>query len=179
MLARLLEESRPVRITTAMLALELGVSEAALYRHFASKAQMFEGLIEFIELTLFGLINRLEMEEPSAALRVEKMLSLLLGFAQKNPGMTRVLTGEALINEDPRLQRRIDQLHDRIETTLKQALRFAVGEEHGPEDIDVAANANIMMCYVVGRWHQFVRSGFRRKPLEYWEAQRRELRVQA
>ena len=125
-LAQMLEEPRPVKITTAALAVKLDVSEAALYRHFASKAQMFEGLIEFIEATLFSLINRWTAEEKSAMRQIEGILSLLLGFAQKNPGMTRVLTGDALINENDRLQLRINQLHDRLEATLKQVLRFAV-----------------------------------------------------
>lgn len=174
-LAQMLEEPRPVKITTAALAVKLDVSEAALYRHFASKAQMFEGLIEFIEATLFSLINRLTAEEKSAMRQIEGILSLLLGFAQKNPGMTRVLTGDALINENDRLQLRINQLHDRLEATLKQALRFAVSEGEIAANLDVSAQANLLMCYVAGRWHQFAKSGFKRDPMEYWEAQRREL----
>lgn len=174
-LAQMLEEPRPVKITTAALAVKLNVSEAALYRHFASKAQMFEGLIEFIEATLFSLINRWTAEEKSAMRQIEGILSLLLGFAQKNPGMTRVLTGDALINENDRLQLRINQLHDRLEATLKQVLRFAVSEGEIPANLDVSAQANLLMCYVAGRWHQFAKSGFKRDPMEYWEAQRREL----
>ncbi len=174
-LAQMLEEPRPVKITTAALAVKLDVSEAALYRHFASKAQMFEGLIEFIEATLFSLINRWTAEEKSAMRQIEGILSLLLGFAQKNPGMTRVLTGDALINENARLQLRINQLHDRLEATLKQVLRFAVSEGEIPANLDVSAQANLLMCYVAGRWHQFAKSGFKRDPMEYWEAQRREL----
>ena len=174
-LAQMLEEPRPVKITTAALAVKLDVSEAALYRHFASKAQMFEGLIEFIEATLFSLINRWTAEEKSAMRQIEGILSLLLGFAQKNPGMTRVLTGDALINENDRLQLRINQLHDRLEATLKQVLRFAVSEGELPANLDIAAQANLLMCYVAGRWHQFAKSGFKRDPMEYWEAQRREL----
>ncbi|SCY34901.1 nucleoid occlusion factor SlmA [Nitrosospira sp. Nsp13] len=174
-LAQMLEEPRPVKITTAALAVKLDVSEAALYRHFASKAQMFEGLIEFIEATLFSLINRWTAEEKSAMRQIEGILSLLLGFAQKNPGMTRVLTGDALINENDRLQLRINQLHDRLEATLKQVLRFAVSEGEIPANLDVSAQANLLMCYVAGRWHQFAKSGFKRDPMEYWEAQRREL----
>ncbi len=125
-LAQMLEEPRAVKITTAALAAKLEVSEAALYRHFASKAQMFEGLIEFIEATLFSLINKLTDEEKSAIRQIEGIMALLLGFARKNPGMTRVLIGDALINENERLQIRINQLHDRLEATLKQALRFGV-----------------------------------------------------
>lgn len=174
-LAQMLEEPRPVKITTAALAIKLDVSEAALYRHFASKAQMFEGLIEFIEATLFSLINRLTAEEKSPIRQIDGILSLLLGFAQKNPGMTRVLTGDALINENDRLQLRINQLHDRLEATLKQALRFAVSEGEIAGNADISAQANLLICYVAGRWHQFSKSGFKRDPMEYWEVQRREL----
>lgn len=174
-LAGMLEEPRAGKITTAALAAKLDVSEAALYRHFASKAQMFDGLIEFIEKTLFGLINKLTTEEKSGIGQVEGILSLLLGFAKKNPGMTRVLIGDALVNEDDRLQTRINQLHDRLEATLKQALRFAAGEQQIRADLDVSAQANMLMCYVAGRWHQFAKSGFKRDPMEYWEAQRREI----
>jgi TetR/AcrR family transcriptional regulator len=174
-LAAMLENPRAEKITTAALAAKLDVSEAALYRHFASKAQMFEGLIEFIEQTLFGLINKLTAEEKNGIRQIEGILSLLLGFANKNPGMTRVLIGDALVNENDRLQARINQLHDRLEATLKQALRFAAGEQEITSGLDAAAQANLLMCYVTGRWHQFAKSGFKRDPLEYWEAQRREL----
>ena len=174
-LAQMLEEPRAVKITTAALAAKLEVSEAALYRHFASKAQMFEGLIEFIEATLFSLINKLTGEEKSAVRQIEGIMSLLLGFASKNPGMTRVLIGDALINENERLQIRINQLHDRLEATLKQALRFGVSEGETPADVDVVAEANLLMCYVTGRWHQFAKSGYKRDPMEHWEAQRRAL----
>ncbi|MGH8763991.1 MAG: nucleoid occlusion factor SlmA [Nitrosospira sp.] len=174
-LAGMLEEPRAGKITTAALAAKIDVSEAALYRHFASKAQMFEGLIEFIEATLFSLINRLTEEEKSAIRQIEGIVSLLLGFAQKNPGMTRVLIGDALINENDRLQIRINQLHDRLEATLKQALRFAVSEGKIAANLDITAQANLLMCYVVGRWHQFAKSGFKRNPMEYWDAQRKEL----
>lgn len=174
-LAEMLEGPRAGKITTAALASQLNVSEAALYRHFASKAQMFEGLIEFIEKTLFSLINKLTAEEKSGIRQVDGILSLLLGFARKNPGMTRVLIGDALINENDRLQTRINQLHDRLEMTLKQALRFAVSEGEITADLDVSARANVLMCYVTGRWHQFAKSGFKRDPMEYWEVQRRQL----
>jgi TetR/AcrR family transcriptional regulator len=174
-LAGMLEEPRAGKITTAALAAKLDVSEAALYRHFASKAQMFDGLIEFIEKTLFGLINKLTTEEKSGIRQVEGILSLLLGFAKKNRGMTRVLIGDALVNEDDRLQTRINQLHNRLEATLKQALRFAASEREIPADLDVSAQANLLMCYVAGRWQQFAKSGFKRDPMEYWEAQRREI----
>ncbi len=174
-LAEMLENPRAEKITTAALAAKLDVSEAALYRHFASKAQMFEGLIEFIEQTLFGLINKLTAEEKNGIRQVDGILSLLLGFAKKNPGMTRVLIGDALVNENDRLQVRINQLHDRLEATLKQALRFTASEQGVATGLDAAAQANLLMCYVTGRWHQFAKSGFKRDPLEYWEAQRREL----
>ncbi len=174
-LAEMLESPRAGKITTAALASQLDVSEAALYRHFASKAQMFEGLIGFIEKTLFSLVNKLTAEEKSGIRQVDGILSLLLGFARKNPGMTRVLIGDALINEDDRLQTRVNQLHDRLEMTLKQALRFAVNERELTADLDISAQANMLMCYVTGRWHQFAKSGFKRDPMEYWEVQRTEL----
>jgi len=170
-LAAMLEDPKAERITTAALAKRLDVSEAALYRHFASKAQMFEGLIEFIEQTLFGLVNKITAEEKSGIKQLEAVLTMLLGFAKKNPGMTRVLIGDALVNEDERLQARINQLHDRLETTLKQALRFALSEKEIPAAVDPTAQANLMLAFVVGRWHQFAKSGFRRDPTEYWPAQ--------
>ena len=170
-LAAMLESPRGEKITTAALAARLEVSEAALYRHFASKAQMFEGLIEFIEQTLFGLVNKITAEEASGVKQIEAILTTLLGFAKKNPGMTRVLIGDALVNEDERLQARINQLHDRLEATLKQALRFAISEKQIPENTDAAAQANLMIAFVVGRWHQFAKSGFRRDPTEQWAAQ--------
>jgi len=174
-LAEMLQSPKGEKITTAALAAKLEVSEAALYRHFASKAQMFEGLIEFIEQTLFGLINKITAEEKSGVKQAEAILSLLLAFAKKNPGMTRVLIGDALVNEDERLQARINQLYDRIESTRKQALRFAAGQNEIPAGLDAAAHANTLMCFVAGRWHQFAKSGFKRDPMEYWEAQRKAL----
>jgi TetR/AcrR family transcriptional regulator len=174
-LAAMLEHPAAERITTAALAARLDVSEAALYRHFTGKAQMFEGLIEFIEQTLFGLLNRIASEEKSGMRQLESMIAVLLGFAQKNRGMTRVLTGDALVNEDQRLQARINQLHDRIEAALKQALRFGVTQQEFAADLDVAAQANLLMSFVAGRWHQFAKSGFRRDPLEGWPRQWRQL----
>ena len=170
-LAEMLQKPQGEKITTAALAAKIGVSEAALYRHFASKAQMFEGLIEFIEQTLFGLINKITTEERSGVKQLEAVLPLLLGFAQKNPGMTRVLIGEALVNEDDRLQARINQLHDRLEATLKQSLRVAASQQEISADTDMVAMANLMMSFVVGRWHQFAKSGFKREPMEYWTVQ--------
>ena len=170
-LAAMLENPKGEKVTTAALAARLDVSEAALYRHFASKAQMFEGLIEFIEQTLFGLVNKIAAEETSGLKQIEATLSMLLGFAKKNPGMTRVLIGDALVNEDERLQARINQLHDRLEATLKQALRFAVTEKELPEGIDPGSHANLLLAFVIGRWHQFAKSGFRRDPTENWATQ--------
>jgi TetR/AcrR family transcriptional regulator len=171
-LAQMLESPEPEKITTAALAARLEVSEAALYRHFASKAQMFEGLIEFIEHTVFGLINQITTDKKDGLEQVEAIGAMLLAFAQKNPGMTRVLIGEVLVNEHARLQARINQLHDRIETTLRQALRIAQTEGKLPREDDVAAQANALMAFIVGRWHQYAKSGFRRDPGEYWAAQR-------
>ena len=170
-LAQMLQSPRGERITTAALAAKLDVSEAALYRHFASKAQMFEGLIEFIEETLFGLINRITSEEVSGSKQLEKTIAMLLGFAQKNPGMTRVLIGDALVNEHERLQGRINQLHDRLEAQLKQSLRFAASQNELGAEHDAAAQANLLMSFVVGRWHQFAKSGFKRDPLQFWPQQ--------
>jgi TetR/AcrR family transcriptional regulator len=174
-LAEMLEDPKGERITTAALAAKLDVSEAALYRHFASKAQMFEGLIEFIESSLFGLVNKITAEETSGVKQLHGILSMLLGFAEKNPGMTRVLIGDALVNEDPRLQARINQLHDKLEATLKQCLRVAatqVTEGGGaPTDDDSAARANALLCYVVGRWHQYAKSGFKRLPTAGFDKQ--------
>ena len=174
-LAQMLQKPQGEKITTAALAGKIGVSEAALYRHFASKAQMFEGLIEFIEQTLFGLVNKIASEESSGVKQLEAVLPLLLGFAQKNPGMTRVLIGEALVNEDERLQVRINQLLDRLEAMLKQSLRVAASQQEIPVDTDAAAQANLMMSFVLGRWHQFAKSGFKREPMEFWPAQWRLL----
>ena len=174
-LAQMLQNPRAEKITTAALAAKLDVSEAALYRHFASKAQMFEGLIEFIEESIFGLINKITIEEKSGVKQLEAMLTMLLGFAKKNPGMTRVLIGDALVNEDDRLQTRINQLHDRLEASIKQALRFAASQNELPADLDSAAQANLLMCYITGRWHQYAKSGFKREPMEHWVGQWREL----
>jgi TetR/AcrR family transcriptional regulator len=174
-LAQMLEVPAAEKITTAALAARLGVSEAALYRHFSGKAQMFEGLIEFIEQTLFALVNKISSEEKSGVRQTEAVIAMLLGFAQKNRGMTRVLTGDALVNEDARLQARINQLHDRLEAAIKQALRFGLTQQEIAADVDVAAQANALMSFVTGRWHQFAKSGFRRDPLELWARQWRQL----
>ena len=170
-LAEMLQAPAAEKITTAGLAARIEVSEAALYRHFASKAQMFEGLIEFIEETLFSLINKITSEEKSGLKQIEAITAMLLGFAQKNRGMTRVLIGDALVHENERLQLRINQLHDRVEATLKQALRFAMSQNELPSIPDPSARANLIMSYVTGRWHQFAKSGFKRDPMQYWNEQ--------
>lgn len=174
-LAEMLENPAGEKVTTAALAARLKVSEAALYRHFKGKAEMFDGLIEFIEQTLFALINKITGEEKSGVRQLEGMLGIMLAFAQKNRGMTRVLVGDALVNEDERLQTRISQLHDRLEAALKQALRFGVSQQEIAQEVDIAAQANLMMSFVVGRWHQFARSGFKRDPVELWGKQWRQL----
>ena len=174
-LAEMLEVPSPEKITTASLAARLDVSEAALYRHFASKAQMFEGLIEFIEQTVFGVVNKIASDEAVGLKQVDSMVSVLLAFAKKNPGMTRVLIGDALVHENARLQARINQMHDRIEATLKQALRLAQTQSELTADADIAAQANAIMSFVTGRWHQFAKSGLTRDPSQYWAEQRKIL----
>jgi TetR/AcrR family transcriptional regulator len=170
-LAEMLENPKGEKITTAALAARLDCSEAALYRHFASKAQMFEGLIEFIETSLFGVINRIAAEEAQGLQQVEHILALLLSFAQRNRGMTKVLIGDALVNENERLQSRINQLHDKIEAALKQALRVAATQEQLSTDTDFGSLANILLCYVIGRWQQYAKSGFTREPMATWPQQ--------
>jgi TetR/AcrR family transcriptional regulator len=174
-LAQMLEHPAGERVTTAALAARLEVSEAALYRHFRGKAQMFEGLIEFIEQTVFALVNRITSEEKSGVRQIEAVIGVLLAFAQKNRGMTRVLIGDALVNEDTQLQVRINQLHDRLEAVLKQALRFGVTQKEIAADVDVTAHANVLMSFVIGRWHQYAKSGFKRDPVELWAKQWRLL----
>jgi TetR/AcrR family transcriptional regulator len=170
-LAALLEDPKGEKITTAALAARLDCSEAALYRHFASKAQMYEGLIEFIESSLFGVINQIAAEETQGLQQVEHILTLLLGFAQRNRGMTRVLTGDALVNENERLQTRINHLHEKIEAALKQALRVAATQQQISASADFGGLANLLLCYVSGRWQQYAKSGFTREPLAHWAQQ--------
>ena len=164
-LATLLEQPKGEKITTAALAARLGVSEAALYRHFASKAQMFEGLIDFIESSVFGLINQIADSGSDGMAQTQAIISMLLGFASNNPGMTRVLIGDALVHEDERLQLRMNQFYDKVELALKQALRVAVLQGSGQE-ADVAARASLLASYVMGRWHRYAKSGFRQNPLD-------------
>ena len=170
-LAAMLEDPKGEKVTTAALAARLGVSEAALYRHFASKAQMFEGLIEFIETSVFGLINEISARETSGLRQVRAIVAMLLEFAQTNKGMTRVLIGDALVNENERLQERINQLIERIEASLKQSFRVAATEREVAENFDAAARSALVVAFVVGRWHRFAKSGFRKAPAEALEAQ--------
>jgi TetR/AcrR family transcriptional regulator len=162
-LAEMLENPKGEKITTAALARKLDVSEAALYRHFASKAQMFEGLIEFIESSVFGLINQITEKQPDGMAQARDIVGMLLHFASSNPGMTRVLIGDALVNEDERLQQRMNQFYDRVELAFKQALRVAAAEGLAHE-ADVTARASLLVSFVVGRWHRFAKSGFKSNP---------------
>jgi len=170
-LAEMLQAPKGEKITTAALAAKLDVSEAALYRHFASKAQMYEGLISFVEETVFGLINKISAEQESGLKQTHAIAAMLLSFAEKNPGMTRVLIGDALVNENERLQARINQMHDRLEAALKQSLRLAATQGEIDKDADAAAQANLMLAYIIGRWHQYAKSGFKRLPMELWQKQ--------
>lgn len=170
-LAHMLEASPGARITTAALAKEVGFSEAALYRHFPSKSKMFEGLIEFIEETIFSRIKLIMQDEPSALARCQKILHLLLAFCERNPGITRLLTGDALTGETERLHGRILQLFDRLETQLKQILREAELREQLRPAIPLTAAANLLLASAEGRIVQYVRSGFKRKPTEHWAEQ--------
>jgi TetR/AcrR family transcriptional regulator len=167
-LAQMLEAPKWERITTAALAEQLSVSEAALYRHFASKAQMYEGLIEFIESSVFTLANRISEDESDGARQAEKLVEMLLAFAEKNPGMVRVMTGDALVGEHERLQARMNQFFDRFEATLKQALRVG-------SDADAAGRAAALLRYSLGCLHQYAKSGFVKKPGESFSAQRKYL----
>ncbi len=170
-LAHMLEATPGGRITTAALAKEVGVSEAALYRHFPSKAKMFEGLIEFIEQTLFTRINSILKEEPDAVSQCGQILRLLLAFSEKNPGITRILTGDAITGETDRLRQRVIQLFDRLETQLKQILREAELKEGTRTRMSSAQTANLMLSAAEGRICQFVRSGFAKVPTLGWDEQ--------
>ena len=170
-LAAELEKSPGQRITTAGLARAVGVSEAALYRHFPSKARMFEGLIDFIEDSVFGLVNRVLQEEARMQVRCEKILLIILGFSARNAGISRLLAGDALVGETERLRLRMNQFYERLETQLKQILRE--GEMNGElsASVPIAPMANLLMAQAEGRIHQFVRSGFKRSPMEMWDSQ--------
>lgn len=176
-LATMLEQPGAERITTAALAARLEVSEAALYRHFASKAQMFEGLIEFIEQTVFSLVNQIAEREgavadaAAGARQAGKVVAMLIQFAEKNPGMTRVMVGDALVFENERLQQRMNQFFDKIEAALKQCLRDgAQAAGSATPSVDAQVGASVLTAFVVGRLQRFARSGFRRLPSEHLEA---------
>jgi len=170
-LAHELELHPGERITTAGLARAVGVSEAALYRHFPSKAKMFEGLIEFIEDSIFTLISRILKEEESSIKRCENILSLLLGFSERNPGLSRILSGDVLTGETGRLRIRVSQFYERLETQLKQVLREGEMNKELTLTIPVQAQANLLLAVAEGRIVQFVRSDFKRSPIEHWNKQ--------
>ena len=170
-LAHELESSPGERITTAGLARSLGVSEAALYRHFASKAQMFEGLIEFAEEAIFTTVRRINEEGSPVETRARKVIYLLLGFAERNPGISRLLSGDALVGEKERLRGRAGKFFDRLESELKQMLREAEAKGELPLGTPAQAIANLLLAVAEGRIHQFVQSGFQRKPLVLWDEQ--------
>lgn len=170
-LAHMLENQQQGRITTATLAREVGVSEAALYRHFPSKASMYEGLIEFIEESLFTRINLILKEQTGTLLRCEHLLTLILAFAEHNPGLCRILTGDALVGEDEDLRNRITRLFDRIETQIRQVLRETEIREGRKVALPATAAASMLLAIVEGRIVQFVRSGFKRNPTHEWPIQ--------
>jgi len=162
-LAAMLQNPRSEKITTAALAARLDVSEAALYRHFASKAQMYEGLIEFIETSVFTLINQITQAEEAGQIQVASITGVLLDFAEQNPGMTKVLIGDALVNEDERLQHRMNQFVERVELGLRQSWKLAASQGIIAES-QAAVRASLVMAFVLGRWHRFAKSGFQLKP---------------
>ena len=170
-LATMLEQPGAERVTTAALAAKLDVSEAALYRHFASKAQMFEGLIEFVEQTVFGLVNQIAERETQPANRLGKTITMLLQFGEKNPGMARVMVGDALVFENERLQQRMNQLFDKLESGFKQSLREAADAAgSATPSVDAQARASTLTAFCIGRLQRFARSGFKRPPTEHLEA---------
>ncbi len=167
-LATMLQEPGAERVTTAALAAKLEVSEAALYRHFASKAQMFEGLIEFIEQSVFTLVNQIVERDTDARVQVQKVLAVLLQFGEKNPGMTRVMVGDALVFENDRLTTRMNQFFERIESQLRQSLRqLAEGAGSLTPTVDAQAQASALTAFAIGRLQRFARSGFKKSPTEH------------
>jgi TetR/AcrR family transcriptional regulator len=170
-LASMLEQPGGERVTTAALAARLEVSEAALYRHFASKAQMFEGLIEFIEQSVFSLVNQITEREADPVLQARRLVTMVLQFAEKNPGMTRVMVGDALVFENDRLQERMNQFFDKLESSLKQSLRDAAAASGAATPtVDAQVKASVVVAFMVGRLQRFARSGFKRLPSEHLEA---------
>ena len=175
-IASMLQDGAAEKVTTAALAARLSLSEAALYRHFASKAQMFEGLLDFIEETVFSLINQIESRSAAPAARAREIILMLLNFSEKNPGMTRVLIGDAIVNEDARLQARVNQFVERVEASLRQCARLQTAESGQPSAaLDPSVQASLAMAFVQGRWLQFAKSGFRKRPSEAAEAAARVL----
>jgi TetR/AcrR family transcriptional regulator len=171
MLATMLEQPGAERITTALLASKLDVSEAALYRHFASKAQMFEGLIDFIEQTVFTLINQIAEREGDGAQKAARMVTVLLQFGEKNPGMTRVMVGDALVFENERLQQRMNQFFERVESALRQVLRAAAeARQSGAPTVEAQVKAAVLVSFALGTLQRFARSGFKRSPLDNLDA---------
>jgi len=175
-LALQLEENPGMRITTASLARAVGVSEAALYRHFASKAKMFEALIDFSEESVFGLISSILEQEKDAIVRCEKIVQLLLGFSERNPGITRVLLGDALVGENERLRGRVLQFFERLETQFKQILREANLTDGARLVGTIDSGANQMLAHIEGKMSQFVRTSFSNKPTKYYKDQWQSLK---
>jgi len=170
-LAIMLEGKPGQRITTAKLAVEVGVSEAALYRHFPSKARMFEGLIDFIETAIFSQINQIKEQQKDTFVRVEHIVHFLLGFSEQNPGITRILSGDALLGENERLQLRIEHVFSKLETQLKQTLRERPTSDGQKFDMDEGILANLLLAFIEGRMNQFVRSQFKQKPTQNFKNQ--------
>ncbi|MEI7568687.1 MAG: nucleoid occlusion factor SlmA [Alcaligenaceae bacterium] len=173
MLAEMLEQPRAARITTAALAARLQCSEAALYRHFASKAQMFEGLFEFIESTVFSLVNQIVASEANGVEQARKIAVMLVTFAERNRGMTRVLSGDALVTEDERLQARVSQITDRIETTFKQSLRTALTGGTLDPTTEITPMAALLTHCVLGSWLRFAQNRWQTAPTTHIDAQLR------
>ncbi len=170
-LASQLEKNPGSPIRTASLAKAVGISEAALYRHFPSKAKMFESLIIFSEETIFSRINKIQQDQKSAVVRCEAILHLVLTFSDLNPGIVRILTGEALMGESEKLRTRVTQLFDRLETQIKQFLREGVLHGELDESLNVAVVANLLTAHIEGKLSQFRRSGFNQSPLSHSDAQ--------
>jgi TetR/AcrR family transcriptional regulator len=168
-LAAMLEQPGAERITTAALAARLQVSEAALYRHFASKAQMFEGLIEFIETSVFSLLNQIADGPHDPIDKLKRMLLVLLQFAERNPGMARVMAGDALVFENDRLHQRMNLFFDKVEASLRQVLRDG-GAASATPSVDAQVQASVAVSFVIGRLHRFARSGYKRSPVEHLDA---------
>ena len=170
-LAAMLEQPGAERITTAAVAARLEVSEAALYRHFASKAQMFEGLIEFIETSIFSLLNQIAERSDASEVKARHMVTVLLQFAQRNPGMARVMVGDALVFENDRLEQRMNQFFERFESSLRQVLRDqAQATSSLTPTVDANVQASVLVSFVVGRLQRFARSGYKRLPTEHLDA---------